>query len=148
MDAQMQPMRRRAFLRVVGLAGAVPMLLSACAPAPPASAPPPTSPPPSATLAPKPAAAPTAVPAGAPAARASGLLPTYVPANGVLQIERALGARLGPDPPGGVDDQLQLAALFIDGQWVAGDRGGEAALRTESQILDRHILRGFLNSAQ
>src|SRR5580693_6791909 len=46
---------------------------------------------------------------------------------------------LPPDPLRGAHDEVELAALVIDADQVAEGTGGEAALRTDRQVLQRHV---------
>src|SRR3954447_7599671 len=52
-----------------------------------------------------------------------------------------------PDVAGDGDDEVELGALLVGGQVVALDRGGEAALRGEAELLERHVLRRLLDAA-
>src|SRR5262249_289379 len=47
----------------------------------------------------------------------------------------------------GLDDQRELAALVLDGERVAGEIAGEAALRAQTQALERHAARRFVDAA-
>src|SRR5215471_1109727 len=51
-----------------------------------------------------------------------------------------------PHLAGSLHHQLQLAPLVIPAEWIAHQRGGKAALRTERKILDRHIARRLVDS--
>ena len=55
-------------------------------------------------------------------------------------------ARASPRPPRRLDHQLQLAALLVPGQQVAERRRGEAALRRDRQVLERHVLRRLVDA--
>src|SRR5207237_10724172 len=43
---------------------------------------------------------------------------------------------------------LEIARLLVDRERVGSQRGGEAALWTEGQILRRNVLRGLVDAAQ
>src|SRR5438874_1843501 len=60
---------------------------------------------------------------------------------------RPFRARLAPDFAGGVDDQLELAALFVPAQQVALLDRGEAALRAQRQVLRRDVLRRLVDAS-
>ena len=45
----------------------------------------------------------------------------------------------------GLDDQAELGDLFVVSEQVALDRGGEAALRRQAQLLQRHEAAGVLD---
>src|SRR3954447_18608359 len=45
---------------------------------------------------------------------------------------------LAPDLGGGLDDQAQLRDLLVVGERVALDRRGEAALRRQAELVERH----------
>src|SRR3970040_1457023 len=51
-----------------------------------------------------------------------------------------------PDLAGGVDAQLQLRLLLLDGQVVAVVGAGKAALRAQAKVFQRHDLRGLADS--
>jgi hypothetical protein len=42
-------------------------------------------------------------------------------------------------------NQLEFPPLLFFGQWVAASRGGKAALRAERKLLQRNVLRSFLD---
>ena len=48
---------------------------------------------------------------------------------------------------GGLDDQPQLGELLVEGERVALDGGGEAALRGEAELVERDVLRGLVDPA-
>src|SRR6266542_708788 len=50
-----------------------------------------------------------------------------------------------PDLPGGLDDQAELRDLLLVGHEVALDRGGEAALRRQAELLQRHEVARLLD---
>src|SRR2546430_3624976 len=52
-----------------------------------------------------------------------------------------------PDPLGGFDHALELAPLFVLRQLVAVMRAGEAALRRQAQVFERHVARGVVDLA-
>src|SRR5688572_15400259 len=54
---------------------------------------------------------------------------------------------VAPDLPGGFDAELELRFLLLDGQVVAVVGAREPALRADAQVLERHELRGLLDSA-
>src|SRR5579875_1985185 len=56
-------------------------------------------------------------------------------------------AASAPDLSGYLDDQRELGELLATGQVVALDRRGEAALRREAQLLERHVLRGLVDAS-
>ena len=55
--------------------------------------------------------------------------------------------RLSPRPRGGLDDQPQLGDLLVERERVALDRGGEAALRGQAELVERHVLRRLVDAA-
>src|SRR6185437_16918520 len=79
----------------------------------------------------------------APAPRRAAARPT--PAR-PRRAPRARAASL-PHVRGDLDDQPQLRPLLLDRERVALDRRREAALRREAQLLERHVLRGFVDAA-
>src|SRR5438045_5225772 len=46
-----------------------------------------------------------------------------------------------------LDDETELGDLLVPGQRVAVDGGGEAALRAEAELLERHVFRCLLDPA-
>src|SRR5215213_4961552 len=52
-----------------------------------------------------------------------------------------------PDLVRHLAEQLELRPLIVEGDQVAGQRRGEAALRAERQPLQRDVLRGLLDPA-
>src|SRR6516162_6684321 len=52
-----------------------------------------------------------------------------------------------PDLTGRIHDQLQFAPLVFFAQEVAFHGGGEAALRADGEVLDRHEAAGLLDAA-
>src|SRR5437763_13609662 len=52
-----------------------------------------------------------------------------------------------PDLARDVDAQLELCLLLLDGEVVAVVRAREAALRREAHVLERHVLRGLIDTA-
>src|SRR5438552_15330845 len=65
-----------------------------------------------------------------------------------LRSERAARPDLSvpPDLPRDVDDQAQLRPLLLFADLVAFDRAGEAALRAQTHVLQRHELRRLLDA--
>ena len=59
----------------------------------------------------------------------------------------AVKAKRSPHFPRGIDDQLKLLPLLVLREQIAFHRGGKAALRTERQVFQRHILARFVDSA-
>src|SRR5215217_4172241 len=55
-------------------------------------------------------------------------------------------SELSPDLFRGVDAELQFRLLLLDGEIVAVVRAGEAALRRETQVLERDEFRGLLDT--
>src|SRR5918995_4933465 len=47
---------------------------------------------------------------------------------------------------GGLYDEAELGELLLVGEVVALDRGREAALRRQAQLLDRHEARGIFDA--
>ena len=43
--------------------------------------------------------------------------------------------------------QLQLPALIVGGEQIAGRAARESALGTDAQVLNRHVLRGLIDAA-
>ena len=56
-----------------------------------------------------------------------------------------LQRRLAPNLPRGFDDDLQLAFLVILIDQVTHHVRGKAALGTDRELFERHILRGFVD---
>src|SRR3984893_271024 len=52
-----------------------------------------------------------------------------------------------PDFARRLDDEAQLCDLFVSGQRVAVDGRGEAALRAEAELLERHVFRRLVDPA-
>ena len=56
-----------------------------------------------------------------------------------LSRGRGCARASAPDLGGGLDDERELGDLLVDGQRVALDRRGEAALRREAELVERHV---------
>src|SRR5688572_10706321 len=54
---------------------------------------------------------------------------------------------LTPDLAGGFHHQLELALLVVGGELVADLARGEAALRRQAQVFERHVLRSLVDPA-
>src|SRR3990170_7119119 len=69
----------------------------------------------------------------------------------VSRNKQALGSivtalRSPPNLDGGVNDQFELGPLLVFGEQVAFHRRGEAALRTEREIFQRHVPGRFADA--
>src|SRR5215469_1142522 len=71
--------------------------------------------------------------------------------HAVTVTRQAPGGPLGflsaPDVPGDLDDQFELGDLLVVAQHVPLDGGGEAALRRQAQLVERHELRRLIDAA-
>src|SRR5207248_7355278 len=54
---------------------------------------------------------------------------------------------LAPDLAGGFDDEAELRLFLLDRERVALDCRGEAALRRQAELLERHVFGGFVDAA-
>src|SRR3989304_5690432 len=54
--------------------------------------------------------------------------------------------RSPPNLDGGVNDQFEFLPLLVFGEQVAFHRRGEAALRAEREIFQRHVLGRFVDA--
>src|SRR5260370_11731427 len=72
-------------------------------------------------------------------------------ARGKASPRRGLAARpvgsLAPHLARHLDDEAELGFLFLDRQRVAVDGRGEAALRAEAELLERHVAGRLLDAA-
>src|SRR5262245_24311502 len=66
----------------------------------------------------------------------------------VVYVRSAVSLVQTPDFPRGLDDELQLLPLLVFRQQVALEGRGEAALRAEGEVLERHIAARFIDSTQ
>src|SRR5207244_7551429 len=80
----------------------------------------------------------TACSAAARGARAAGRTPW---------CRRSARLAVAPYLARDVDAELELRLLLLDGEVVAVVRAREAALRREAHVLERRILRGFVDAA-
>src|SRR5581483_10594341 len=55
-------------------------------------------------------------------------------------------SQLSPDLAGGLDDEAKLRLLFLDGDGIALEGRGEAALRAQAQLLERDVFGGFVDA--
>src|SRR5215831_3356004 len=62
-------------------------------------------------------------------------------------VRSARSRRLPPDVLGNLDDQFELGHFLLVAEHVALDRGGEAALRRQAQLVQRHELRRLVDPA-
>src|SRR5215467_1002726 len=62
-------------------------------------------------------------------------------------VRSARSRRLPPDVLGNLDDQFELGNFLLVAEHVALDRGGEAALRRQAQLVQRHELRRLVDPA-
>src|SRR5438270_10194451 len=58
-----------------------------------------------------------------------------------------LEARLSPDFARGLDDEAELGLLLFHCQRIAVDGRGEAALRAEAELVERHVFGRFVDAA-
>src|SRR5580704_567555 len=58
-----------------------------------------------------------------------------------------LVASIAPDLLGGLDDEAELGHLLVVGQRVALGGRGEAALAGQADLVQRHVLGGFVDAA-
>jgi hypothetical protein len=61
---------------------------------------------------------------------------------------RSRACSIPPHPPGGVHEEVQLPSLVVPRDLVAGGDRSEPTLRTQREIGDRHVLRGFVDASK
>src|SRR5438105_5033859 len=67
------------------------------------------------------------------------------PARNPMMMTPSQCSMSAPHFAGGLDDETQLGDLFVPGQRVAVDGRGEAALRAEAELLERHVFRRLVD---
>src|SRR5215469_14210715 len=67
--------------------------------------------------------------------------------NPIMMIQSQCSMLAPPYFARGLDDEVQLGDLLVPGQCVAVDGRGEAALRAEAKLLERHVFRRLVDTA-
>ncbi len=66
--------------------------------------------------------------------------------SGEVSLQRPQIRGLHPNPLGHLTQQFQFCALLVDAEFVADDRGSEAALRADGEALQGNVAGGLVNA--